>query len=127
MKSLHQQLRDVGSMLDLDCGDNSCLFAEHKGGMRTNGGCRCNLAAAVGRMNCLADALRRIEPVLRSDRLRYLSLSHEVRTTHEDTQECVFLAVAHDAPEDGGDWRDYFGPDLESAMIALVNGEETRG
>ena len=25
----------------LDCGDNSCLFASHKGGMRTNGGCRC--------------------------------------------------------------------------------------
>jgi hypothetical protein len=24
-----------------DCGDNSCLFAEKKGGMRTNGGCRC--------------------------------------------------------------------------------------
>lgn len=25
----------------MDCGDNSCLFAEAKGGMRTNGGCRC--------------------------------------------------------------------------------------
>ncbi len=25
-----------------DCGDNSCLFAgKNKGGMRTNGGCRC--------------------------------------------------------------------------------------
>ena len=24
-----------------DCGDNSCRFARHKGGMRTNGGCRC--------------------------------------------------------------------------------------
>lgn len=28
-------------MGDLDCGDNSCLFAWKKGGMRTNGGCRC--------------------------------------------------------------------------------------
>lgn len=26
---------------DLDCGDNSCYFATQKGGMRTNGGCRC--------------------------------------------------------------------------------------
>lgn len=26
---------------DLDCGDNSCLFAKSKTGMRTNGGCRC--------------------------------------------------------------------------------------
>lgn len=25
----------------MDCGDNSCLFARIKGGMRTNGGCRC--------------------------------------------------------------------------------------
>lgn len=27
--------------LDLDCGDNSCLYAKKKSGMRTNGGCRC--------------------------------------------------------------------------------------
>lgn len=26
---------------ELDCGDNSCMFAINKGGMRTNGGCRC--------------------------------------------------------------------------------------
>ncbi len=26
---------------DIDCGDNSCRFARKKGGMRTNGGCRC--------------------------------------------------------------------------------------
>lgn len=25
----------------VDCGDNSCMFAVNKGGMRTNGGCRC--------------------------------------------------------------------------------------
>ena len=25
----------------VDCGDNSCRFAPKKGGMRTNGGCRC--------------------------------------------------------------------------------------
>lgn len=28
-------------MSELDCGDNSCLFATRKDGMRTNGGCRC--------------------------------------------------------------------------------------
>lgn len=28
--------------MKLDCGDNSCYFMENgKGGMRTNGGCRC--------------------------------------------------------------------------------------
>lgn len=25
----------------MDCGDNSCLFAVKRGGMRTNGRCRC--------------------------------------------------------------------------------------
>lgn len=25
-----------------DCGDNSCIYAASRGGMRTNGGCRCN-------------------------------------------------------------------------------------
>ena len=30
--------RDAG----LDCGDNSCLYAMNKTGMRTNGGCRCS-------------------------------------------------------------------------------------
>ena len=36
----------------IDCGDNSCLFATRRGGMRTNGGCRCIerlLDAAVAR------------------------------------------------------------------------------
>ena len=27
---------------NLDCGDNSCKYAVHKGGQRTNGGCRCS-------------------------------------------------------------------------------------
>ena len=27
--------------LNLDCGDTSCRYAKNKGGMRTNGGCRC--------------------------------------------------------------------------------------
>lgn len=27
----------------LDCGDNSCEYATNRGGMRTNGGCRCEL------------------------------------------------------------------------------------
>ena len=26
----------------LDCGDNSCKYASQRGGMRTNGGCRCS-------------------------------------------------------------------------------------
>ena len=128
-RSLHTQLRAVGSMLDLDCGDNSCLFAEHKGGMRTNGGCRCDLAAAVGRATILANALNRLEPLLRSNRIAHVSLSFELRHTHEsdDGTEPVFVATANDAQEDGGDWRDYFGADLEDALVTLIGEEEKRG
>lgn len=31
-----------------DCGDNSCLYAKNKGGMRTNGGCRCDQCPDCG-------------------------------------------------------------------------------
>lgn len=27
----------------------------------------------------------------------------------------------------GGDWRDYFGPDLEDALVTLIGEEEKRG
>jgi hypothetical protein len=30
-----------GEMIELDCGDNSCMFAKKKVGMRTNSGCQC--------------------------------------------------------------------------------------
>ena len=40
--SEEQRKNDLDWLLStLDCGDNSCLFAEKKTGMRTNGGCRC--------------------------------------------------------------------------------------
>ncbi len=31
-----------------DCGDNSCRYAKNKGGMRTNGGCRCDTCPECG-------------------------------------------------------------------------------
>lgn len=47
MTSITKQLREVGELLGLDCGDNSCLFAREKSGARTNGGCQCDLVDAV--------------------------------------------------------------------------------
>lgn len=46
-ESMHKQLRAIGELLHLDCGDNSCLASGKKGGMRTNGGCRCDFVEAV--------------------------------------------------------------------------------
>lgn len=31
-----------------DCGDNSCLYAKTRTGMRTNGGCRCDACPQCG-------------------------------------------------------------------------------
>jgi hypothetical protein len=31
-----------------DCGDNSCRYSPNKGGMRTNGGCRCDECPECG-------------------------------------------------------------------------------
>lgn len=45
----------------LDCGDNSCLFAAKRGGMRTNCGCRC--------LNGLSQAQRR-KLLLRLDEIK---------------------------------------------------------
>lgn len=37
-----EELRKIAERIsNLDCGDSSCLFSKQKGGMRTNGGCRC--------------------------------------------------------------------------------------
>ncbi len=52
-----KQLREVGALLGLDCGDNSCYFAEQRDGMRTNGGCRCDL---TGRVRELMAAVREL-------------------------------------------------------------------
>ena len=53
------------SDIEIDCGDNSCLFAPSKGGMRTNGGCRCLENAGFSR---LTEANRAI--VAQRDRLQ---------------------------------------------------------
>ena len=31
----------ITALSQMDCGDNSCIFAKEKKGQRTNGGCRC--------------------------------------------------------------------------------------
>lgn len=42
VEALQAQLVTLKRHADLDCGDQSCLYAMNHGGMRTNGGCRCN-------------------------------------------------------------------------------------
>jgi hypothetical protein len=32
-----------------DCGDNSCIYAGKRGGMRTNGGCQCDDCPECGK------------------------------------------------------------------------------
>ena len=62
-----------GEPLDLDCGDSSCAFAKTRGGMRTNGGCRCleNLGFCRGQ----TDSLRRMAAEIVSLRKRLSDLT----------------------------------------------------
>lgn len=39
----------MSDALTLDCGDSSCRYAKSRGGMRTNGGCRCDRCPWCGR------------------------------------------------------------------------------
>ena len=41
LEQCRQMAERVKQPVELDCGDNSCVFAKNRGGMRTNGGCRC--------------------------------------------------------------------------------------
>lgn len=43
-----------------DCGDNSCRFATTKGGMRTNGGCRCIKDVREGKTRLYIHLLREL-------------------------------------------------------------------
>lgn len=64
MKPMHKQLREIGEALRLDCGDNSCLCVAEKRGMRTNGGCRCDISGAVLTLSAERDLLRdQVNPV----------------------------------------------------------------
>ena len=62
-----------GEPLDMDCGDSSCAFAKTRGGMRTNGGCRCleNLGFCRGQ----TDSLRRMAAEIVSLRKRLSDLT----------------------------------------------------
>ena len=62
-----------GEPLDMDCGDSACAFAKTRGGMRTNGGCRCleNLGFCRGQ----TDSLRRMAAEIVSLRKRLSDLT----------------------------------------------------
>ena len=60
---------------ELDCGDNSCYFAKTKGGMRTNGGCRCFDAAGFSKS--LTSAAREMLPELLSLRAEVERLTEQ--------------------------------------------------
>jgi hypothetical protein len=64
MRSMQKQLLEIGKLLGLDCGDNSCLCAARKGGMRTNGGCRCDISGAVARALACASSVSETTPIV---------------------------------------------------------------
>jgi hypothetical protein len=60
MNEVIKRVNDALEKYSIDCGDNSCRFAVKKGGMRTNGGCRC---LSTGRSMMTAPPLERLAAV----------------------------------------------------------------
>jgi hypothetical protein len=52
---------EIDTAFAMDCGDNSCMFAKEKGGMRTNGGCRCFGGLNVVKKNEVRKTLAKIK------------------------------------------------------------------
>lgn len=74
---------------DLDCGDNSCVFAARKGGMRTNGGCRC--------LSDLPSAFRRQltrHILAQRDRLKEITIERDEAQAHLAEVEQALRAIA---------------------------------
>ena len=68
--------RDAG----LDCGDNSCLYAMNKTGMRTNGGCRCSpkrMKDDLGRSRKACDDLQAELERVRGELATYKETKHD--------------------------------------------------
>lgn len=67
----------------LDCGDNSCLFAKVRGGMRTNGGCRCLEPIENGKEG---------RELARNIRLRFQEVRREWKQRAEEAEAAVRVA-----------------------------------
>jgi hypothetical protein len=80
----------------IDCGDNSCLCASKRGGMRTNGGCRCFKAGHDYAENrAMAQRARLAVTYWRRRALRE-DTAHAVRVTAEYLKG---RWLGHDEPE----------------------------
>ncbi len=66
-----------------DCGDSSCYFAVGKGGMRTNGGCRClsNAGFSKGIHASVRDMLLEI--------LKLRAETSKLRTAQDILKQCI--------------------------------------
>jgi hypothetical protein len=59
MNEVKKRVQETLEKYSVDCGDSSCRFAVKRGGMRTNGGCRC----LSGRAMMTAPPLERLAAV----------------------------------------------------------------
>ena len=89
--------RDAG----LDCGDNSCLYAMNKTGMRTNGGCRCSpkrMKDDLGRSRKACDdlhaELERVRGELQSAEAGYFVAERELQGANNKYDELRTLILA---------------------------------
>lgn len=72
-----------------DCGDNNCRFAKVKGGMRTNGGCRCVKSLPIDARRFFTLAPTDLETALKIIERQAQALRTIERQGHPDTKNRV--------------------------------------
>ena len=76
----------------MDCGDNSCYFAETKGGMRTNGGCRCLNALEPAKERELRSLITGLRDKLERQQQHHLNAMRE----QENTSQVIYVELLND-------------------------------
>ena len=95
--------RDAG----LDCGDNSCLYAMNKTGMRTNGGCRCSpkrMKDDLGRSRKACDDLHAELERVRGERDKLAMCGHDHSTQWWQVRYEDLAALVAALPKVEGGW-----------------------
>lgn len=127
-----------------DCGDNSCWYALDGGGMRTNGGCRCDKGDRMQVHSGQArpgwyytrEAIRLGHRSVRAHKQRIAALEARLAEAERDSArldwleeteaECALIDATNN-PEDGRIWQVHadgsgFGDTLRAAIDAVQRG-----
>ena len=118
------RLRELLDDHVIDCGDSSCAFARKRGGMRTNGGCRCLNGERMGPLppgtRGVLGQLWKAAPAL-LDEIEALRKVAEAAGEMRDSATTTFNEDNGGAPRCGDCGAFYEGPHNEGCSVAAFD------